>query len=271
MNKAPIIAIASSVAILFLVYVFTDIKPNKEKEISNIKETSNVELNDFVENYNHSLDSKELENVNSYLSEANSSNYLADSLIKFYEIKQQFNIAAYYHNFKAELLNTSEAWELAGDRQMSVSKNDAYDATFNQQLFQNSLDAYHKALEIDTNNLDLKVKLGSALVGNSEQPMQGITYLLEVVQKDSMNLNANFALGKFGIISGQYDKAIIRLEKVLALQPENTEALFLSAEAYDNLGQTKEAIASLEKCKQLVQNEELKNEIDAYLQQLILK
>jgi len=270
MNKTPIIAIASSIAILLLIYLFTDIKQKNEKPTL-ITNTSEIKINSFVESYNKSLSAQELNQVNKYLQEANISNNYADSLIQFYENKQQFNIAAYFHEFKAELLNTSEAWELAGDRQMSVSKNDAYNAAFNQQLFQNALEAYENALVLDTNNLELKVKLGSALVGNSEQPMQGITYLLEVVKQDSMNLNANFALGKFGIISGQYDKAIIRLEKVLSLQPENAEALFLSAEAYDNLGQTNEAIANLEKCKQLVENEELKKEIDAYLQQLVLK
>ncbi|MEZ4915663.1 MAG: hypothetical protein R2836_01615 [Chitinophagales bacterium] len=35
---------------------------------------------------------------------------------------------------------------------------------------------------------------------NAEQPMQGITMLLDVVKQDSMNINANLALGKFGIV-----------------------------------------------------------------------
>ena len=76
----------------------------------------------------------------------------------------------------------------------------------------------------------VKVKLGSALVGNSQQPMQGITYLLEVVQKDSMNLNANFALGKFGNISGQYDKAIERYQQVVEIDADNLRAYYAMAQ-----------------------------------------
>lgn len=271
MNKTTIIAIISSIAILFLVYIFTDIKQDTDPNKKTISTNNNQPVNSFIDGFNETLSPAELEKVNQLIKEAQNNSFAADSVIKFYENKQQYNIAAYFHNLKAEVSPSSEAWELAGDRQLSVSSNTAYDAEFNLELFQNALNAYQKALELDKNNAEIKVKLGSALVGKSEQPMQGITYLLEVVQEDSMHLNANFALGKFGIISGQYDKAIIRLEKVLTLQPENTEALFLSAEAYDNLGRKEEAIASLQKCKQLVQNQELKNEIDAYLQQLMLK
>jgi tetratricopeptide (TPR) repeat protein len=84
-----------------------------------------------------------------------------------------------------------------------------------------------------------------------------------------MHFNGNLALGKFGIISGQYDKAVNRLEKVLSLQPENAEALFLSGEAYSNLGLNEKAISCFSKCKEIVENEDLKKEIDAYLQQLL--
>lgn len=273
MNKTSIIAILSSIAILFLVYIFTDIKQDNKTNKPSTSSPIGKSENNFIDNFNKSLATSAKEKVhNFYIDAVEHRNVAAtDSLILFYEQQQQYNIAAYYHSLKAEILNTSDAWEVAGDRQLSVSSNTAFNADFNLELLQNAIKAYENALNLDENNLEIKVKLGSALVGNSEQPMQGITYLLEVIQEDSMHLNANFALGKFGIISGQYDKAIIRLEKVLALQPENTEALFLSAEAYDNLGRTDEAIASLQKTKELVQNQELKNEIDAYLQQLILK
>jgi cytochrome c-type biogenesis protein CcmH/NrfG len=136
-------------------------------------------------------------------------------------------------------------------------------------LYDQSLTSYQNAINIDPENLELKVKLGSAIVDRSPQPMQGISLLLEVIQKDSMHINANLALGKFGIISKQYDKAVIRLEKVLSLQPENTEALFLVAEAYSNLGDKEKAVSLLKKCKDLVENEDLKKEIEAYLQQLL--
>lgn len=272
MQKGPIYAIVISIIAIVAIYFFTDIKESsKENQASN---GVSLEVdNSSIETFNKTLNEADLEKVNLLLEKATNENSkeAVDELIIFYENKEQFNFAAYYHTLKASIYGDANTWALAGDRQLSVSKNEAYDEAFNQILFEQALASYQKAVDLAPDNLDLQVKLGSAIVDNSPQPMQGITLLLGVIEKDSMHINANLALGKFGIISSQFDKAIIRLEKVLSLQPENTEALFLAAEAYANLGNTKAAIASLEKCKQLVENEDLKKEIDNYLQQLLLQ
>ncbi len=52
-------------------------------------------------------------------------------------------------------------------------------------------------------------------------PMEGITILRELVTKDPNNVDAQYFLGEFSVKSGQYDKAIARLEKVLELRPED--------------------------------------------------
>jgi tetratricopeptide (TPR) repeat protein len=52
-------------------------------------------------------------------------------------------------------------------------------------------------------------------------PMEGITILRELVSKDPNNVDAQYFLGEFSVKSGQYDKAISRLEKVLELRPED--------------------------------------------------
>lgn len=271
MSKGPITAIIVAIVALFGIYFIADIKPGEIKE--NTLEVPVEDENEFVAKYVATLSPDNQKKVGSLLAKAKNEQdkSAVDELISFYEAQQQFNFAAYYHSLKAELYGDSENWEIAGDRQISVSSNDAYDPEFNTVLYEQSLKSYQTALDLAPENLDLQVKLGSAIVERSPQPMQGISLLLGVIEQDSMHVNANLALGKFGIISAQYDKAVIRLEKVLSSQPENTEALFLIAEAYSSLGNNKQAVESLEKCKQLVENEDLKKEIDAYLQQLLQK
>lgn len=269
MRKGPIMAIATAAIALISLYIFADIKPGEKKQTS--VETPIQDDNVFIASFVASLSPDNQKKVGSLLAKAkNDQDKTAiDDLIVFYEEQQQFNFAAYYHTLKAEIYKDSENWALAGDRQISVSSNEAYDPAFNTVLYEQALASYEQAIDLAPENLDLQVKLGSAIVERSPQPMQGIALLLGVIEKDSMHVNANLALGKFGIISGQFDKAAIRLEKVLSSQPENTEALFLVAEAYSNLGNIDQAVASLTKCKELVENEELKKEIDAYLQQLL--
>jgi tetratricopeptide (TPR) repeat protein len=268
MRKGPIYAILFSIIALLCLYFFTDIKEQKESKTDIVSVDSDVFEIDV---FNKTLEENDLVSLNQIYDEAKKkgNKESADQLIQFYEEREQFNFAAYYHSLKAEIYQDSKNWEIAGDRQLSVSSNNAYDEAFNAKLYDQSLTSYQNAINIDPENLELKVKLGSAIVDRSPQPMQGISLLLEVIQKDSMHINANLALGKFGIISKQYDKAVIRLEKVLSLQPENTEALFLVAEAYSNLGDKEKAVSLLKKCKDLVENEDLKKEIEAYLQQLL--
>jgi tetratricopeptide (TPR) repeat protein len=269
MSKGPVYAVVFSIVALIGIYLFADIKQSIP-DLSTKKVSAETAISEIT-TFNKTLSEGELLQLNELYEEAkiNKNKQAADDLIKFYEEKQQFNFAAYYHTLKAEIFDNSENWEIAGDRQLSVSANDVYEEKFNAQLYEQSLSSFRNAIDLNPENLDLQVKLGSAIVDRSQEPMQGITLLLGVIEKDSMHLNANLALGKFGIISNQYDKAAIRLEKVLSLQPENTEALFLAAEAYSNLGEKEKALNCLRKCKELLENEDLRKEIDAYMQQLL--
>lgn len=66
---------------------------------------------------------------------------------------------------------------------------------------QTAADLFEKALELDPDNDDLKVGLGSCyvfgegMIGDASQTMKGIQQLLEVVKKDSNNMQAQLVLG----------------------------------------------------------------------------
>ncbi len=66
--------------------------------------------------------------------------------------------------------------------------------------------------------------------------MKGIQEILEVARRDSLNMYAQLMLGLGGIESGQYDKAIQRLLKVVHYDPGNLEAVLSLAEAYERTG-----------------------------------
>jgi len=73
---------------------------------------------------------------------------------------------------------------------------------------------------------------------------------------------AQFMLGYGGMMTGQFDKAAERLKKVVAHQPENQEAVFLLAEAYERMGDKKNAIEWYKVGKKGVTNPELIKAID---------
>lgn len=136
---------------------------------------------------------------------------------------------------------------------------------------------FEKALELDPGNDDLKVGLGSCyvygegMIGNPTQTMKGIQQLLQVVQKDSNNMKAQLVLGIGGVISGQYDKAIERLKKVVTFDPHNLEAVSWLADAYAAAGDNQNAIKWYQQSKHLVNNPDFDREIDSRIKDLSTK
>jgi tetratricopeptide (TPR) repeat protein len=270
-NKQPLIAIAVTLVLAVGIYLFFDTRPPK-KEISEIVvETQEYDGDSFVSAFNETLDSSKQLYINELLFDLNSDNpsvETVDSIISFYEKNEQYNFSAWFHSAKAKILNTHEAWALAGTRQYSVGKNDAYEPEFNEVLRYEAIKSYQTAIQLDSSVLETRVQLASCYLDDAQKTMQGVTMLLDVVKEDSMQINANLLLGRFGIVSSQFDKAIRRLENVLSLQPENTEALFLLAESYVGLGEIDKAIETLEKCRDLIENEQVKKDLSAYILEL---
>jgi tetratricopeptide (TPR) repeat protein len=123
---------------------------------------------------------------------------------------------------------------------------------------------FEKALEIAPDNDSLKIGLGSCyLLGNiSESPMQGIMMIREVAERDPENMYAQFMLGLGGMISGQFDKAIDRLLKVVQHQPENIEVMLMLAEAYERQNDKANAVKWYLTSKKHIKSADVVKEID---------
>ena len=133
---------------------------------------------------------------------------------------------------------------------------------------------FEKAIELDPDNNDLKVGLGSCYVygkgmaGNAEETMKGIQQLLTVVGKDSNNMKAQMVLCIGGVISRQYEKAITRLNKVVAAEPGNLEAISWLADVYAETGDKVNAVKWYNYSKKLVNNPEYSKEVDLRIKAL---
>ena len=124
-------------------------------------------------------------------------------------------------------------------------------------------DLFERSLTINPDNDSAKIGLGACyLFGNiSATPMEGILKIREVAAKDSTNSYAQIMLAKGSLISGQYDKAIPRLEPVARLEPENAEAVLMLADINERLGNKAVAVSWYEKSLRLVKQPEALAEI----------
>jgi cytochrome c-type biogenesis protein CcmH/NrfG len=141
-------------------------------------------------------------------------------------------------------------------------------------LSSEAISLFEKAIILNPENDDFRVGLGSCYVfgkgrnGDPQQTMKGIQELLAVVRKDSTNMKAQMVLGAGGYISGQYDKAVSRLSKVVEAEPDNLEAIAFLADAYAASGKNPEAIKWYKVSKRLANNPAYSKEVDERIKAL---
>jgi tetratricopeptide (TPR) repeat protein len=170
---------------------------------------------------------------------------------------------AYYSAQAAKLENSQKSLTFAAQFFLEGIRRQE-NADLQRWMASEAKELFEKALQIDPGNDSLKIGLGSCyLLGNiSESPMQGIMMIREVAEKNPENMYAQFMLGLGGIISGQYDKAIDRLLKVVQHQPDNIEAILMLAEAYERQNDKANAVKWYLTGKKQIKNADIAKEID---------
>jgi tetratricopeptide (TPR) repeat protein len=143
---------------------------------------------------------------------------------------KQLEIYSFYLGEAAKLDNSEKNLTFAAQLFLGALRTEHDDKMLNWEC-ETAIDLFERALAINPANDDTKIGLASCYIygkgrnGDPQETMKGIQGLLEVVRRDSTNLKAQMVLGVGGYVSGQYDKAIARLNKVVAADPGNIEAI----------------------------------------------
>ena len=180
-----------------------------------------------------------------------------------------FEPYAYYTGEAAKLENSEKSLTFAAHLFLRNLETEEQPAIQNW-LAGNAKVLFEKALVINPANDSSKIGLGACYIFGhiSENPMEGILPIREIVQKNPDNLYAQMVLGLGGRKSGQYDKAIERFKIVVEKQPDNLEAVFNLAECYDMTGDKANAIKWYNTAKELVKLPEAQKELDKRITEL---
>ena len=176
-------------------------------------------------------------------------------------------VATYYKALEAKLENSEKKLTFAGQIfvQLMESENSPSVQMWDAQQ---AVSCLEQSLKLDPNNEDTKLALATGYIEGTGEPMRGVQMLLAITRENPDDIPANLLLGKMAIQSGQFDKAVGRFEKLLKLEPGNTEAMFFLAEAYEGTGNKVKAIELLEKCKKLVSDPAFSKDIDQKINSL---
>jgi len=131
-------------------------------------------------------------------------------------------------------------------------------------------DLFERSLKLNPNNDSARIGLGAVyMFGNiSDNPMEGINKIREVVDRDSNNVYAQMTLARGSLISGQYDKAIDRLQSVYRIEPTNLEAILLLADVYDRTNDKANAIKFYNESLLYIQREDARVDIGKRIAEL---
>ena len=278
MRKPQLILILSGLLLFSLLYFFTPRFTAKEAIASNQSAENQVVTTESILNTAKlALSESQKISLLSIENQLIKANNAQDSL-KSYKALTRFwadsaqKLAPYlYFSYSAALLENSEK-SLTFAAQLLVDNLLTPDAppALLPWIAGNAKVLLEKALVINPKNDSAKINLGACyLFGNlSDNPMQGITKIKEVVDKDSTNTYGQLILALGGKKSGQYDKAIERFLTVIKIQPNHIEAMIHLAECYELTDQKALAIEWYTKVSNSVNIPEAKEAISKRIKEL---
>jgi tetratricopeptide (TPR) repeat protein len=106
--------------------------------------------------------------------------------------------------------------------------------------------AYHRALDMDPDNVDTERALANALM-NDGQLDEALKVLNAVVAAEPQDAQSQIRISEIQRRQGQYDQALKTLEKAKPLAPDLLELSYNEALIYDSLGRYDDAIGVLTK------------------------
>lgn len=192
---------------------------------------------------------------------------LYDSIALAWDGLNQSGIAAHYFEIKGTKDNAERSYIEAAYRYFDAFKS-AEDSTERMLWVNKAIECYEKVIAINPKNLNAKTDLGLCYAEGTGAPMKGIMLLRDVVKENPNHENAQLNLGFLSLKSMQFDKALDRFDKVLAINPSRTEVYIYRSQTYLQMGDTAKAKQSLQSFIIYTKDDEAKKEAEKYLLQL---
>lgn len=250
MTKLQWIVTASCIALFAILYFGFDTKSSSFKEVERNRAltSTSLDINQvLIEAVGKLPDAAKLEvaTLDENLNQSETENLKVDVLKKisgFWYKQSRPDLSGYYANQIAEIEVTADAWHIAGSTftlgLQQMEDDDKWD-----YCYDNAISAYQNAISLDPEYIDSRINLALCYVERApdNNPMKGITMLLDLNKKHPENIAVMTNLGKLAVRTNQLDKARIRFEKVLEIENNNNVAICYLSEIYKGLGDISKA------------------------------
>ena len=258
MNKAQIWALLAATALFFGLYFGFDTRPDKHKTIEKSRAIQG-EQTSFDALLEKAITTLTAEKANILSSLEQQLEAAADDTKKAKALKQlsafwydsnQIPVAGGYAEEVASLENADSSWSVAGGTFFTALVS-SQEPSVRDYCAKHAVSAFESAASLAPDNVEHRVNLALVWAENPQpdNPMQAVIMLRDLERKHPENPSVYNALGRLAIKTGQWQKAVDRLEKSWSLNKNNPNTPCLLARAYDGLGNTNKATEFSALCK----------------------
>ena len=263
MTRLQLTVIGSAVLFFLVLYFGCDTKPKEQQalEKSRALAAKSTDINNLL---GEAKDELSTDAANAILSLEKQMEDMVGDTAKL-PIKEQLSglwfdigypaISGFYAQQIAETLNTGDSWSIAGTTYTICIQRTEVEKV-KQFCSSRAVQAFENAISLAPENINHKVNLALCYTEAPPQdnPMKGILMLVELNKAEPDNVIVLNTLARLAIRTGQFGRAVERLESALRIEPENIKSVCLMAQAQEGLGETEQAALYAQKCNALNQN-----------------
>jgi len=257
MSKAQLITILAAVALFAGLYFGLDTKPDKQKVIERSRsiQGESTSFETLLDDAKAHLDAEQSAQVAELERKIKASTDEAERIQLFKNLSGlwyrigQIPVAGGIAERVAEMENTDAAWSVAGATFFNGLQA-AQDQVIRQYCAGRAVKAFESAASLTPETVEHRVNLALVWAENPppDNPMQAVLMLRDLESKYPENPSVYNALGRLAIKTGQWQRAIERLEKAISLDNNNPNTPCLLAQAYEGVGNTEKATEFAKRC-----------------------
>lgn len=258
MNKAQIGAIIAAVVLFSGLYFGFDTKPSKHKAIEKTRSlqgesTSFQTLLEDASAHLSPTQAAEVAELQKALEKAGSDQDKIQALKKLSGKWYDFGempVAGGFAEQVAELENADSSWSVAGGTYFNGLMA-SQDPVIRQFCAGRAVKAFESAASLAPEKVEHRVNLALVWAENPppDNPMQAVLMLRDLEAKHPESPSVYNALGRLAIKTGQWERAIERLEKSWSLDKKNPNTPCLLARAYEGADNQNKATEWADRCK----------------------
>ncbi len=260
MSKLQLSIVSGAILLLVVLLFGFNTKPGKQTAINKSRALAaeSTDINILLTEAREKLSANEATTV--LLQEQSLSEATSDSVRigKMEQLSKKWfdlghpEIAGYYAEGIADITQTEQAWAISGTT-YAIGVQRASSEKIRTYCSGRAVKAFQNAISINPDEMAHKVNLALCYTDNppKDNPMKGILMLVDMNKKNPDDVMVLTQLGRLAIKTGQFEKAVQRLERASTIESSNAKLFCLLADAYKGLKNEAKVTENQQKCNAL--------------------